>query len=291
MDIYDILKTKKHNPHYLNRYIRFISSRNSRMLNPTDVTEIHHILPKAKEMFPEYKKLRKFKWNAIKLTLREHYIAHLLLYKTFNNQSTILALKFMIDYHISYDENIKKSKLYEKLRSEFYHISKNREIKGQEIVVDGIKYTSITKYIKSGNSPIGMVALLTYLKEYSIYFPTEKEGIYISSNFLEIKKLRESNKIHTKTIIVDDIIYQSKKDYFKKFQNKPYTIPQLNKFIKDYSKHFPEDEKIYSYKFELIADIRKKKYSESKKGENNSFYGKSHSKKTKQKNFQQRLFF
>jgi hypothetical protein len=45
--------------------------------------ERHHILPKAKSLFPEYSDLNMFHWNSIFLTYRQHYVAHLLLSKVF----------------------------------------------------------------------------------------------------------------------------------------------------------------------------------------------------------------
>lgn len=285
MNIYNILSSKDHNKHYLNRYIKFINSRKLRIIKETEKTEIHHILPKAKDMFFEYKNLKKFDWNGAKLTLREHYIAHLLLHKIFNNKSTMLALKFMIDHHMMNNDIIKNSKLYERLRTEFYIYSTNKLIEGTVLIVDGIRYSSITKYSKSGNSPIGIVTLLDYLKEYKKHFPDAEEGIYLSENFLKMKILREKNKSIPKSrpIIIDNIQYQSKQEYFREFENKPYTIPQLNKFIKDYEKYFPKEKSIISTKFSEIIELRKIKRSESQKGINNTFYKKSHSQKTKKK--------
>lgn len=77
--IYSILSSKPHNPHYLNRYWKFIQSRNS----CSGYTEIHHICPKAKDLFPEYASLKTHPWNKIKLTAREHFISHWLLYKAY----------------------------------------------------------------------------------------------------------------------------------------------------------------------------------------------------------------
>ena len=51
MDIYSILASKPHNPHYLNRYITFITECQLKNLNYNGYTEKHHICPKAKDMF------------------------------------------------------------------------------------------------------------------------------------------------------------------------------------------------------------------------------------------------
>jgi hypothetical protein len=83
--IIEILKSKPHNLHYLNRYIKFIDSCKTKNhdLSFNTYFETHHILPKAKELFPEYKDLRKYKWNAIKLTARQHIVAHIMLWKVY----------------------------------------------------------------------------------------------------------------------------------------------------------------------------------------------------------------
>lgn len=83
MNIKIILETAEHNPHYLNRYIKFIEyCKNS--TNKNKSYEKHHICPSS--LFPEYKKLKDNPWNMIKLTPRQHYIAHWILAKTFNGK-------------------------------------------------------------------------------------------------------------------------------------------------------------------------------------------------------------
>lgn len=86
-NIYDILSTKSHNPHYLNRYCKFINVcvkiNSLKTKEELGYTEKHHICPKAKDMFPEYKSLSKFPWNKAILTARQHFIAHWILMKTY----------------------------------------------------------------------------------------------------------------------------------------------------------------------------------------------------------------
>lgn len=85
MDIYPLLSNKPHNSHYLNRYLKFIEAckltekSNQRIEN-------HHILPSSSDLFPEYKSFKEFPWNKVKLTIRQHFIAHLLLSKTFGGK-------------------------------------------------------------------------------------------------------------------------------------------------------------------------------------------------------------
>jgi hypothetical protein len=86
------LKTKEHNWHYLNRYIKFIvfcQETNSDIKN--EDIEKHHILPKAKDMFPEYHDFTKYPENCVVLTYRQHIIAHYILMKAYNTKSQILS--------------------------------------------------------------------------------------------------------------------------------------------------------------------------------------------------------
>jgi hypothetical protein len=96
--IIDCLKTKPHNNHFLLRYIAFIInvSKSNSLNGITGYTERHHILPKARDMFPEYKSFSLHPWNCLVLTGRQHFIAHLLLYKSFGN-SQACAFKRMYE--------------------------------------------------------------------------------------------------------------------------------------------------------------------------------------------------
>lgn len=74
MNIKQILLDTGANSFYVERYIKFIESRSG-----TGKIVKHHILPKGE--FPEYKNLKIFTWNLAKLTEREHFIAHWMLWK------------------------------------------------------------------------------------------------------------------------------------------------------------------------------------------------------------------
>ena len=89
MDIYSILSSKPHNPHYLNRYIRFIQSCQKVNKNWNDYVEKHHICPKSKDLFPEYKSFSKHSWNCAILTARQHFIAHWILWKTYPDSKSV----------------------------------------------------------------------------------------------------------------------------------------------------------------------------------------------------------
>jgi hypothetical protein len=112
MDIYSILSSKPHNPHYLNRYITFVQKCQQKNVDYYGYVEKHHICPKAKDMFPEYKSLSKHVWNKAELTPRQHFISHIILWKTFPNTSQEDAL-WAMKHKNGQDIN---SRLYESLR-------------------------------------------------------------------------------------------------------------------------------------------------------------------------------
>ena len=103
--------------HFLNRYIKFINSIN----NPDNaIVEVHHILPKSMGG-------KNNSDNLIKLTPRQHYIAHWMLWKAFETKETTAAFFSMCNQtnqHQSRNFRISSS-MYESLKIEF-----KRHIKG-----------------------------------------------------------------------------------------------------------------------------------------------------------------
>lgn len=91
-DIYSILESKPHNPHYLKRYYNFIQAcmqvNSLKTKEELGYTEKHHICPKAKDLFPEYASFSKNKWNKCELTLRQHKLAHWMLWKVYGGSQT-----------------------------------------------------------------------------------------------------------------------------------------------------------------------------------------------------------
>lgn len=110
--LYEILAEYPHNTHYLNRYIKFIAYCNT-LKNP-GYTEKHHICMKS--MFPDLASFTEFPWNCAVLTARQHYIAHLLLWKAYRNRQTAYAFHIMIHGNANkFRYTIKSSRTYEKL--------------------------------------------------------------------------------------------------------------------------------------------------------------------------------
>lgn len=96
--------------HYASRYVKFIQKYNN-----TGGKIKHHILPKAKDMWPEYENLEIHTWNECLLTHRQHYLAHWMLWKALGS-SQARAFWFMNGGL----ENKKSSRLFENLRTEHY---------------------------------------------------------------------------------------------------------------------------------------------------------------------------
>lgn len=137
--IIEILKSKSHNTHHLNRYIKFIDSckiKNNDLPLET-YFETHHILPKSKDMFHEYKDLRKHKWNSIRLTARQHIIAHIILWKVYGGKQ-FLPLYYMIINNTNPEKRKETIKIYN-VRSKLVSVLKElhkEERKGKGIYKD-----------------------------------------------------------------------------------------------------------------------------------------------------------
>lgn len=96
---------------YIQRYIRFIASRPKREYVSGEMHR-HHILPKAKDFFPQYRSFDDHPWNLSCLTLREHFIAHALLHKAFPGSSQSTAF-----YNMCNVLERRNSRMYQTARS------------------------------------------------------------------------------------------------------------------------------------------------------------------------------
>lgn len=130
MNIYTILSSKPHNPHYLNRYIKFIESF-SFQHSIKSVTEEHHICPKSKDLFPEYISFKNFPWNKINLTKRQHFIAHYLLSNAYRGKQ-IYAFWAMVNKQSPSGDRVRDykvtSRTYETAKNNFISVASNRSL-------------------------------------------------------------------------------------------------------------------------------------------------------------------
>ena len=129
----EILKTKPHNKHYLTKYINFIEKYLSRQVE-SGYSEIHHICPKAKDMFPEFSSLRENPWNKVKLPFRAHVIAHYMLYKAFDTESQLLSIIRTSGQHHVKNLSIKtlNTKTIEKLKKTVSERRKGKFTRGYD---------------------------------------------------------------------------------------------------------------------------------------------------------------
>ena len=129
MNIYQILTSKPHSIHYLNRYYKFIIACRDHSVNKhatkETYTELHHICPKSIDLFPEYRSLKSFPDNGIYLTARQHFISHYLLYKAYGGRQTY-AFNAMCNQvrNKNHKRNYKvNARMYEKLKTAMSNIS------------------------------------------------------------------------------------------------------------------------------------------------------------------------
>lgn len=117
MNIHEILTTIPHNIHHLNRYCKFIQNcyNNNKKLNKkTSYLENHHICPKS--LFAEYGSFKENKWNKVKLTGRQHLIAHRMLSKIYPNSNMCYAYLRMMNSTITRDNFKITSREYEQIK-------------------------------------------------------------------------------------------------------------------------------------------------------------------------------
>ena len=107
-----MLQIFNHNK-YTNLYFKMISNATNRTLHPDTKIEKHHIIPKSLGGSDD-------KENLINLTLREHYIVHLLIIKALKKNShkakMMFALGLMTRVRLEHNFN---SRLYEKFKTKY----------------------------------------------------------------------------------------------------------------------------------------------------------------------------
>lgn len=133
MNVQKILESKAHNSHYLNRYVKFILSCQQNI--STENIEEHHICPKAKDMFPEYRDGKKFPWNIVKLTYRQHLIAHRMLWKAYGGSQTYAFVGMNQQKSKRGNIQLKSSRAYARAKEESNALLKKQN-KGFAIYID-----------------------------------------------------------------------------------------------------------------------------------------------------------
>ncbi len=144
-----VIKSKVKNQNYAIRYENFIKSRielnNKRILKKGEY-EKHHIIPKSLGGSNS-------KSNLIKLTFREHYIAHVMLFYTYLNISMTAAINYMTNR-----KNLKNynSKIYKKCKEDaikkLSEYKKSNSTKGQKVHSEEFK-NKMSNLMKGKNNP------------------------------------------------------------------------------------------------------------------------------------------
>jgi hypothetical protein len=205
MDIYHILSSKPHNPHYLNRYIKFIESCRLKNIDFDGYTEKHHICPKASDMFPEYKSFIANPWNLVKLTPRQHYVAHVLLANTYPNIQSVWYSLFML----SNFSECKNTRLYEDAKNKFRkNLSKtNKNTKVVKTKNGKFKRISTSNILYTEGTSKNYIWINNYVKERTIdrneqipkgWFKgrlKKKEERYYITNGIDNKRIKINEEI------------------------------------------------------------------------------------------------
>lgn len=128
--------TEFSNSNFREEYCKLINK--AKTSEYSGITELHHILPKS--LFPLW---RNKKSNLIKLSLEDHYKAHYLLYKIYDNYEMTFAFKQMLEYTgKEYNPS-----LYKTLREEII-LAKGRKVYCLE---KNKEYDSILECCKENN--------------------------------------------------------------------------------------------------------------------------------------------
>lgn len=156
-EIFQTLSSITNNPHYVKRYVNFIFSRKQEGAT----FELHHILPKS--LWPDYKDLRMNKWNGIKLTPKEHFIAHHILAKALGNKMWI-AFHSMC-YRKKPDDIRITASVYDRLRLE--NLSHSADFARKTYGVDNVfQAEAIKTKIKE-----------TMFKKFGVENPSQSEDV------------------------------------------------------------------------------------------------------------------
>jgi hypothetical protein len=120
--MYNLPKPK--NQHYFNRYLKFIEYALTRPL-PEGYSENHHICPRS---FGGNNDID----NLIRLTGREYYIAHWILWKAYSCLKTTYAFNMMQLQKLRRNYKVVPSFIYERLRTEVARANSERQ-KGKKL--------------------------------------------------------------------------------------------------------------------------------------------------------------
>lgn len=241
--IFYILASKPHNPHYLNRYFTYIQICNKFNNDRTDILlDEHHICPKAKFLFPEYESFSENPWNKVLLTPKQHLIAHRTLAKVYGKGMKYTYIKMSgykkYNRHLTPEEYQLVREELSKFISErqtgegnpFYgkthsteHIEKCKTRKWSQEVKDKIalgnskpcseeKKLKISNTLKGRKIPEQLGSGNPMTKLFKLTSPTDEEFLITSSDFEEFCE------------------YKNLLPYTLKLNKNKGKVPELNKY-------------------------------------------------------------
>lgn len=243
------LYTIKGNTFYTDRYVKFINSRKQ----STEIFETHHILPKS--LFPEYSDLVLYPNNGIKLSPREHYIAHYILAKAFGGK-LLYAFNMMRcnsptnnrDYRIS-------SHVYEYLKREMGNNNPAKDIDARKKISEKLKIRWSTQEHRD---------LMKQINSCPDTF--NRRSISMKEVWDDEKRAKHSD--HIKFLWATE-----------EYRN---TVTEKLKDVWKCDAYRRKMSNITKEKWATDDEYRKM-MCERMKGENNPFYGKKHTEETKEK--------
>ncbi len=168
---------------YTNLYHKFISSRPKRVKVPNDCLESHHIIPRSLGG-------TNAKDNLIVLTAREHFIAHLLLWKmSTGNAKYKMANALWYMSHLPKHKRHISSRQYAILREEHGVISSNRN---RRLWADPIHKAKRSASISRAKKDLGHITAEHTKSVWANH--TQEERASRSKNITKGKKQGWSNK-------------------------------------------------------------------------------------------------
>ena len=201
--------------HFKLRYENFIKNRYEiNMIRDLSniYTEKHHIIPVSMGGTDEPD-------NIIKLTLREHYIAHLMLLMAYQNSSMYFAYLMMSRTR---DNSLKiNSRTYEKLKSKFRYYRSER-MKGELNPMYGKGTFAGRSHTDESKQKMSRIRKIICQKENNGYY-----GKNHNKNTLDLLKEKSSgdnNKMYGKVVIINDkgtISVINKSEFIKGFHKTP----------------------------------------------------------------------
>lgn len=235
---------------YLRIYKNLINLAKNRVIIETELYEKHHIISKcifndnySKIIFNDYYKIilsKNSKKNIVKLTLREHYIAHLLLVRIFeNDKNCYIKLLYAANFLTNRTKNNRE---YEWQKKEYIEQLKISMI-GKPSRAKGKKWSDESKKNKSGENHY------MYNKTY--------DDLYSSEKVKELKEIKRKSQTGRKKSdkerekLSKRIITEEWKDKISKSnKGKKRTKEQINKLKKYFSDTYLNpsvDQTIYKF--------------------------------------------